>query len=671
VAVCATALIASGAGAQSGEQATVVGTFSVERPTLKAAGFDWWIEGDANRNASVSLEYRRQGEEAWRKGMDLLRLHHEDVNAAAINNPPPGNGHPDNNTVGLRPPLYYRVPNMFSGSLFGLEPSTDYEARLTLRDPDGVRGETVQTASFRTRAEPMPAQGGNVYHVYPWDHQGPKQEPWFTGLLAAYFMEARHADWSNASPPRVQPGDTILVHAGVYKDDVNYYGYGGIEHGRLATTFDGTYHLTVDGTAEKPIVIKGAGDGEAIFDGGGNAVLFNLMGADYTYIEGITVRNTDVGFLLGRKHVTGADGFTLKRSRLENVGRGVHADWSGSRDFYIADNLIVGRHDPKGLMGWTARFEGLPGFPEAINGPHGTEYGIKVYGQGHVVAYNTLRNMHDGIDVATYGDPDGAPQGDEARMPLSIDFYGNDFYNMADNCIEADGGGRNVRVYDNRCLNIAGGGFSAQTIFGGPAYFVRNLVYTGIGGSLKLSITPTGVLVYNNSFIAEENNLGLASNVHLRNNLFVSLAATPQPSFGFATMTRYSTSDYNGIGWVKDAQQPLSWSMPPVGTETFYDKPPPQQRFANLAALRRATGQERNGRQVDLSIFEKMPEHVADIRHLYPASDVDFSIRLGSAAVDAGMEIPTITDGFAGKAPDLGAIEQGRPVPHYGVRPQR
>jgi hypothetical protein len=28
--------------------------------------------------------------------------------------------------------------------------------------------------------------------------------------------------------------------------------------------------------------------------------------------------------------------------------------------------------------------------------------------------------------------------------------------------------------------------------------------------------------------------------------------------------------------------------------------------------------------------------------------------------------LPTITDGFAGRGPDLGAYEFGRPVPHYG-----
>ena len=129
--------------------------------------------------------------------------------------------------------------------------------------------------------------------------------------------------------------------------------------------------------------------------------LFNLMGGNYNYFEGITVRNTNVAFLLGIKGIAGASGFTLKRSKIYDVGRAVQDDWSGSKNFYIADNTFIGRHDPNKMMGWTgALWEKFPGFPELLT----SEYAIKVYGQGHVVAYNYIANWHDAIDVATYGD---------------------------------------------------------------------------------------------------------------------------------------------------------------------------------------------------------------------------------------------------------------------------
>jgi hypothetical protein len=41
----------------------------------------------------------------------------------------------------------------------------------------------------------------------------------------------------------------------------------------------------------------------------------------------------------------------------------------------------------------------------------------------------------------------------------------------------------------------------------------------------------------------------------------------------------------------------------------------------------------------------------------------------GTSAVDRGLVLPNVTDGFTGTAPDLGALERGCPLPIYGVRP--
>jgi hypothetical protein len=47
---------------------------------------------------------------------------------------------------------------------------------------------------------------------------------------------------------------------------------------------------------------------------------------------------------------------------------------------------------------------------------------------------------------------------------------------------------------------------------------------------------------------------------------------------------------------------------------------------------------------------------------------LDFRLKPGSPAIDAGVELPSITDGFTGKAPDIGAFETGRPLLQYGPR---
>ncbi len=630
------------------------GEFIVDPPTLVSLGFAWKIAGDDNRNARVDVTYRKKGERPWRTALPMLRLDHEQVYGGA---PRDGGKH-----------FYsFVAPNMFAGSILNLEPGVDYECRFVLSDPDGVKGKAEKTATVRTRTEPQPAPGGRVYHVYPFGYKGTRQEPAFTGLLAAYFMGSDQSDHSNALPPRVQPGDIIVVHAGVYKD--NRFSYGGFDRNLAAygTPFDGTYYLTQSGTPDKPIVIKGAGDGEVVFDGDGCQNLFNLMAGNYNYFEGITVRNTNVAFLLGLKNIAGSSGFTLKHSRIENIGRAVQDDWSGSKNFYIADNVFIGRHDPNKLQSWTVPevWSKFPGFPALIT----SEYAVKIYGQGHVVAYNYAANWHDGIDVATYGDPDGTPNPIADRLPVSIDFYNNDFSNMADNCIEADGGARNIRVFSNRCFNSAQGSFSAQPIFGGPVYFYRNLVYAATtGGPLKFIDTPAGVLVYQNTFIGQGRYMRAASNVHFLNNLMLG-DGFGDPVFVLTTYTNYSTSDYNGFRPNPNARDSFEWNSPPSNVQADYDHDPMVRHFKSLKEYSDATHQEQHSVLVDYDTFVNVrsPDK-SDPQRLYKPDELDFRLKPGSAAVDAGTVLPSITDGFTGRAPDLGAYELDQPLPHYGPR---
>jgi hypothetical protein len=153
------------------------------------------------------------------------------------------------------------VPQGFAGSILNLQPGTEYECRFTLTDPDGAAGQTTQTVKVRTRTEPQPYPGGRLLHVYPPDHKGDRQQPSFTGILQAYYG-AGLGDWSVVRERRAQPGDTLLLHAGLYRPErLNYVD-------PLAAPFDGTFTLSLKGTPEKPITIKSAGDGEAILDGG-------------------------------------------------------------------------------------------------------------------------------------------------------------------------------------------------------------------------------------------------------------------------------------------------------------------------------------------------------------------------------------------------------------------
>jgi hypothetical protein len=639
------------------------GVLTVERPTLMAAGFDWRINGDDNHNAKVDVQYRKKGDKEWKAGLPLLRS----GGGGEFVGVGPGAGGT------ARYPLFkYEVPNMLTGSIFNLTPDTDYEAQFTLSDPDG--GKATKSVAFHTRKEPVPATGGKVYHVYPVDWKGAKQEPNFPSIMAAYYQGGAHYDYENAYPVRVQPGDVILVHAGLYIGDRFHYINVEPKPGTLSmgNYFDGTYYFTGKGTADKPIVIKGAGDGEAIFDGDGAQTLFNLMGSAYNYFEGLTVRNTNVAFMLGIKDIAGASGFTLKHSKIYNVGRVVQDDWSGSKDFTITDNDMNGRHDPDHMMGWTgARWQPFNNYPELLL----SEYAIKVYGQGHVIAYNKVTNFHDAIDFATFGVPDGVslPDGSSAReaedrFPQSDDYYGNDISNMGDNCFEMDGGGRNIRAWGNRCFNLAEQAFSVQPGFGGPFYWIRNIVYN-TNNSLKYIENSAGILTYNNTFIGE-GGAGSAQNMHFRNNLFIGSGITPT-LFAVTSPANTNSADYDGFRPNPGQANAFGWNTPDFAKRTDYAAAPVRRNFRTLAEFQAATGQEKHGVLLDYDSFVHVtPVDGSDVQHVYDPADQDFRLKPTSPAVDAGIELPNITDGFAGKAPDLGALEVGAPAAHYGPRDQ-
>ena len=492
-------------------------------------------------------------------------------------------------------------------------------------------------------------------------------------------MNAIGGDWSRASPPRVRPGDTILVHAGLYKDyDRSTYSHE-ILFGNTTccgTPWDGTYFLTQSGTESQPIAIKAAGDGEVIFDGDGNNTLFNVMGADYLYFEGITFRNTTTAIEAGMKGVAGAKGLSVKHSRFEDVGVGIHSDFSGSRNFYIADNVMIGRNDPDYVIGWLNQWpwNTQPDFERRRRLK--SYYAVSIYGSGHVMAYNRVTRFHDALDHATYGMPDGYPNTPRDRMPVSIDIHNNDVSNVHDNCFETDGAMRNIRVFRNRCFNVATGGMSPQPIFGGPAYFIRNVVYNGAYGPLKVQGDPAGILVYQNTYVGEVAQLSPASNLHFRNNLILGQRAR-QAVFAIDTYTNYSSSDYNGF--FVSPERPLAgaqatpfafqWNSPPTGTVADFKSPRQVRRFATLAEYAKATGQDAHSKEIDYSVFRaaaatRLLEADAALR----SGVVDLRLREGSAAVDAGVELPGITDGFTGRAPDLGAYEVGAPPVHYGPR---
>lgn len=654
---------------QSGNQPqTFADELFVEPPTLENLGFEWFIRGDDNRNAVVNVSYREQGTSQWKEALPMLRIGGERIYA--------------------RVNFDVELPAMFAGSIMNLRPGTTYEARFTLIDSDGVEGDAERTLVVSTRPEPMPYEYGRVFHVYPHGYEGEKMEPSFEGFLCAYNYSCSGTDWSTTGRPRVLPGDTILVHAGLYQYD--RYEYTTSNRNRLMP-LAGTYFLTADGTEDKPIAIKAAGDGEVIFDGAGNYNLFNVEAADYTYFEGITFRNTEIAILAGTQFIVGSKGLTVKNSRFEDVAAGVFTNYSGSSNFYIADNWFYGRNDPERMIGWSdpelwSRFDGVDG---QAHPPSMDSYvAVKIYGPGHVVAYNYIADFHDGINVETYGNPDGtAPSGSGVfgpkyppreywdRRPVAIDFYNNYITNSHDNPIEIDGSMHNIRVMRNMLINHPSHAMCNQPALGGPVYWIENIAYNLPGGSTRLTTGSSGSIFYNNTIFSETEG-GSLQNTHWRNNLFLGQNAAGG-LFDITSQTNYTSSDYNGFYSFPGKTEVFAWNTPPM--DVLADYPGPGKRpnletreFSSLDEYSQTTGQDRNSIMVDYSAFQNAPRldasDVDNLQNVYDADDFDFRLVPGSAPVDKGIHLPNVNDGFSGMAPDLGALELGAQMPHYGPR---
>ena len=213
-----TSAISPSAASASGLAAKPLGEPVLEPSTLHSLGVYWIIQGDGNKKAAVALDYRQAGAAAWRRARPLFRV---EKGANRLE----------------RGESRVKVPAdawLFAGSVVLLDPATAYELRLKLSEPDGATVERRLQA--RTATEPLAPAGSPEYHVVPGagGGSGTRSEP-YRGLAEAQAQA--HA------------GDIFLLHAGVY---------------------EGTFTVTRNGEPGRPIVWRGAGDGEAVLDGQGS-----------------------------------------------------------------------------------------------------------------------------------------------------------------------------------------------------------------------------------------------------------------------------------------------------------------------------------------------------------------------------------------------------------------
>jgi hypothetical protein len=529
--------------------AIVAGQMEVDPPTIHSVGVALPIgSSDTNHNATVQLVYRRLGDATWLTGLPLFRVRPEFLSS--------------------EDPTPFTVVRQFAGSLFDLDPDTEYEIRLEVQDPDG--GNVTRTATARTRPVPRP------------DPATPRV------VNVATVAEL------NAALGSALAGDVITLANG---------------------TYNGAITVTRSGTAANPIFLRGESRDGVIVNAGAAGTGLTISGRHVT-VESFTVRNSSWGV-----RVTSGDNVVVRRLRLTDISFGIEVRGGTKRDHYICDNLLEGREAQ---------------WPE--NGSAVWDFeGIVVTGAGHVVCHNTLSGFGDAIG-----------QHHNTSIPnRSNDFYGNEVLWSGDNGIELDFTDRNVRVFRNRFTNSGNHSISFQPVYGGPAYAIRNVIYNSGTAPFKFNNDPTGMVLLHNTAvkpgIAFAQYGGRADNFVLQNNILIG---TGSLSADFSTSISLADIDYNG--WRPDGTFRLGAT------------------YGSFNALRTSSPYEHNGR-----LLTALPFATAiTIPGSYTTfvQPLDAVLGASSNALDGGLILPNVNDGYTGAGPDLGALERGAAVPVFGVR---
>jgi hypothetical protein len=181
---------------------------------------------------------------------------------------------------------------------------------------------------------------------------------------------------------------------------------------------------------------------------------------------------------------------------------------------------------------------------------------------------------------------------------------------------------------------------------------------------------PSGLYVLHNTIIAENRNTETFSNAHFRNNLLLGTGAPGRPLAAFPIATAYSTFDYNGYRPNNASGNQYIWISPPKGQLLDYTVSVKEAKgFVSLKDFSNESGLEKHGIELDYDSFMSLrAPDPAKPHAVYHASDIDFRLNPNGKAVDKGLIMPNINNNHKGKAPDLGAIENGEPVPVYGPR---
>ncbi|GAB4547900.1 MAG: hypothetical protein Fur002_24370 [Anaerolineales bacterium] len=574
---------------------------------------------------SAELLYRPSGEALWRTGQRMVKI----------------------------------KDGRLIGSLFNLAPSTSYEVIVR-------SGAQELIGAFTTQAETPLFTPAQILYVD--DSAAPSGD----GSAAAPFQTIQTA------VERAAPGAQILVADGVYREEVIFPNSGGaqkwiqVKAAGNGAILDGSYDLsgaaawTAQGGGvwyahlNTPIRYL-ARDGQRFYlydslgglmnASGHNQVpmsegwymdantltlyvrsasdpsqhvwqvpflnaAFSADAKDWIWIEGFEVRYYGAYDSCGicfrnSSHIV------IRNNRVHHVQKGIFIDWTGGEgradDTRIEFNEI---YDPP-----------VESFPwQAAKGT--TMEGTAILLRGHtggIVRGNHIHHFFNGIytgSSAALNNP---------ALAFDADIYDNRLHHLSDDALEPEGACVNHRFRRNVISSVLVG-VSLAPISIGPTWVIRNTISNYSGRAVKLDRNSDGyVFFYHNSswsaqaFANAIDVIDPVRNTTLRNNIFESK--------GYAVreiVTGSANNNWNDNNWSVTYNPRYRWENVSYNT---------------LAGLCAKTKLACSGTEAASGLSD-------------PANG-NFALLSSSPNIDRAAPLPNINDQYAGKAPDIGAVEYG------------
>ena len=413
--------------------------------------------------------------------------------------------------------------------------------------------------------------------------------------------------------------------------------------------------ITESGTPEGYHLITPAKDSKTTFDVRNAEEYTCVIDADYVILRGVEFTNAAIHGLLiksGRHddviedcHITfwGRIGGPRTYGNRGGTDSAIYAE-RGSGNLTIQRNLI---ENPRGASNdWDT---GHPAGPQAIT--------LINSSGGNVIRYNEIRSTEDhGYNDAIGGGSNYSFQGSPNR---DSDIYGNIIANVWDDAIESEGANMNVRIWNNYIEKTFQHIATACTSKG-PLYIFRNV----FGQSRRTHLDPRGGSMIK---VGERDEYGGG-----RKFVFHNTAVQPKGAFHvFSGHVNPNTVTRNNIF---DCPGRLTSSRP-VEIDCDFD-------YDLFTGMDRGIAKERHGIRGNPSFIKsyalefypsstatrikwgKVPIKQAD----KTVTLTDPVITVPNPVVDSGVKLANFNDNYAGKAPDLGAFELGRPPIRFGRR---